>query len=149
MHAVPKLTNRGRQHPYSGNKLIIGNLIDPATAKVKIAAAEITFPEVMCNYKAVVSLGTLNAGLVPAIPVTDPEGVFLTKVPYTVTGSWGNFVLPTLNTATAAPASAVTKEADGARRNTLVLTFSTTESNKPLVAGDFTDVLEFKVGAAP
>jgi hypothetical protein len=139
----------GSNAQYVNNKLTINNLIDPATARVNTAAAEITFAEVMCNYKAVISLSTLNAGLVPAVPVTDPDGAFLTKVPYTVTGTWGSFTLPTLNTSNSAPASAIIKEADGARRNALVLNFSTTESDIPLVAGDFSDVLELKVGAAP
>jgi hypothetical protein len=145
----PSTQTAGANASYANNKLTISSLIDPATAKINSAIAEITFSEVMCNYKAVVSLSTLNAGLVPAVPVTDPDGVFLTKVPYTVTGSWGSFALPTLNTATAAPASAIIKEADGARRNSLVLNFATVQSDTPLVAGDFSDVLELKVGAAP
>jgi hypothetical protein len=145
----PSAQTAGANANYANNRLTISNLIDPTTAKINSAAAEITFSEVMCNYKAVVSLSTLNAGLVPAVPVTNPDGTFLTKVPYTVTGSWGNFALPTLNTATAAPASAVIKEADGARRNSLVLNFATVKSDAPLVAGDFSDVLELKVGAAP
>jgi hypothetical protein len=145
----PSTQTAGANASYANNRLTISNLIDPATAKINSAVAEITFSEVMCNYKAIVSLGTLNAGLVPAVPVTDPDGAFLTKVPYTVTGSWGSFALPTLNTATTAPASVVIKEADGARRNSLVLNFTTLKSDAPLVAGDFSDVLELKVGAAP
>jgi hypothetical protein len=138
----------GTNAQFANNNLLIDSLLDETTATVKASSARIVFPGVMCNYSAVVSLGTMHGGLISDGNTPDHTNGFLKKVDYVVTGSWGDVEFPTLNTATASPGAIVTTETVGANKGDLVVNFSTQNGNIPVLEGQFTDVLVLKVGAA-
>ena len=131
---------------YSNGVLTISSLLDANTATVKAASVKITFPDVMCNYKATISIGSLNGGLKTDGITTNLSGDFLEKVPYKIEGTWGGVALPTLDTNTAG-VEPVTKDAGGANRGTLELTVSTVAGNTPVIEGQMSDSIVIKIGA--
>ena len=132
---------------FNNGLLTIPNLIDQNTAMVKAASVTIEFPNVMCNYKATISIGSMNGGLKTDGAIPNLSGDFLEKVSYKIQGTWGGLALPTLDTSTAGT-TPVNKDAGGANRGTLQLIVSTVDGNTPVVAGDFKDNLVLKVGSA-
>jgi hypothetical protein len=132
---------------YSNGMLTISNLLDPNTANVKAASVKITFPDVMCNYKATISIASMNGGLKSDGVTPDLTGTFLNVVPYKIEGTWGGLALPVLDTASAG-VTPVTKNASGANRGTLELTVSTADGNTPVVEGQMNDRIVLKVGSA-
>ena len=131
---------------YSNGVLTISNLLDPNTATVKAASVKITFPNVMCNYKATISIASMNGGLKSDGTTSNLSGDFLEKVPYKIEGTWGGLALPTLDTNTAG-AEPVTKDAGGANRGTLELIVSTVDGNTPVIEGQMSDSIVIKIGA--
>jgi hypothetical protein len=132
---------------FSNGILTISSLLDPTTATVKAASVKIIFPNVMCNYKATISIASMNGGLKTDGTTPNLSGDFLEKVPYKIEGIWGGLALPTLDTATAGT-TPVTKEAGGANRGTLEVTVSTVDGNTPVVAGQLGDGIVIKLGTA-
>lgn len=132
---------------FSNGVLTIANLLDANTATVKAASVKITFPEVMCNYKATISIASQNGGLKTDGTTPNLSGDFLETVPYKIEGIWGGLALPTLDTTTAGTVP-VTKDATGANRGTLELTVSTVDGNTPVVEGQMSDRIVLKVGSA-
>ena len=132
---------------YNNGVLTISDLLDATTATVKAASVKITFEDVMCNYKATISIASMNGGLKTEGTTANLSGDFLETVPYKIEGTWGGLALPVLDTATAGTVP-VTKEAGGANRGTLELTVSTVDGNTPVVEGQMSDRIVLKVGSA-
>lgn len=132
---------------YSNGLLTISNLVNSNTATVKAASIKITFPDVMCNYKATITIGSVNGGLKTDGSTPNLSGDFLEKIPYKIEGIWGGLTLPTLDTAVDGTVP-VTKDAGGANRGTLELTVSTVDGNVPVVEGQMSDRIVLKVGSA-
>jgi hypothetical protein len=131
---------------YNNGVLTISNLLDPGTATVKAASVKITFPDVMCNYKATISIASMNGGLKTDGTTPNLTGDFLETVPYKIEGTWGGLALPILDTATAGT-TPVSKDAGGANRGVLELTVSTVDGNTPVVEGQMSDRIVLKVGS--
>ena len=133
---------------FANNRVTFDTLVDDSTALVKATSAQVTFPQVMCNYNGYVSVGTQNGGLTTDGQVQDVSGNFLNKVPYKITGTWGNVAMPPLNTATMpAGAGSVSKQAGGANRGDLILTVVTEDGTTPVLQGRYSDIIVVKVGA--
>ena len=144
---LPDPTVTSRNNTTISNKSItVDNLINLQDATVLAWDATMTFPRVMCNWSAFVSLQSQNGGMKPVGAVASVlNGEFGTQVDYTATAKWGTVPQLTLSTASAGQA-AVSQLASGANQADLVVTISTPPSSVPLLAGEFQDNLIVKVG---
>lgn len=137
----------GSNMQYTNGALVIDNLLDETNATAKASSGQITFPDVMCNYRATISIMSLNGGMTSDGQTPLIAGDFATKVPYVISGTWGSLTLPPLNTAVTPAGTAVTKEAGGANRGTLVLTVTTENGDTPVIEGQLSDTIVLKLGA--
>jgi hypothetical protein len=130
----------------SNKSITVDNLINLQDATVLAWDATMTFPRVMCNWSAFLSLQSENGGMKPVGTAASVlNGDFGKQVNYTATAKWGTVPQLTLSTASAGQ-TAVSKLASGPNQADLVVTISTPASSVPLVAGEFQDNLIVKVG---
>jgi len=133
---------------FANNTLTFENLLDEASSTVKASSVALTFPGVMCNYNATVSLSTTNGGMTSTSGTTDISGNFLQRVDYVVRASWGGLNLPELKTVSMSAGGHVSREAGGANRADLVVNILTEDGSTPVIEGQFEDTLVVKIGAA-
>lgn len=130
----------------SNKSITVDNLINQQDATVLAWDATMTFPHVMCNYTASISLQSQNGGMKPVSAIAATVGAdFLKQVNYTVTARWGSAPPLTLSTATSGT-TAVQQSSSAPNLADLIVSISTPASTAPLVAGDFRDNLIVKVG---
>jgi hypothetical protein len=147
--ALPAQPQAATMNARFADKVItIDKLLDDTKATAKAATVNLTFPGVMCNYGAMVTLATYSGGLVSDGTTTDlTGGTFLKRIDYKIQGNWGTVPLNPLTTTGIAEATAVTN-INGANIGDLRLTIGTEDGNAPVVEGEFSDTIALKVGAA-
>ena len=141
----PNATNMGNT-AYVSATVTINELISETDASLESWEATLSYPDVMCNYGATLTLLSRNGGLRrsggSAIPV---GGAFLNRIDYTATASWGNLDDLVLNTATHGT-SPVSLQASAPNRGDLTVRLQSLPSDLPVAQGQFDDILVVKVG---
>lgn len=130
---------------FASSTINITKLLDDTNATVKASSITLTYPSALCNYNAIISLATANGGLVTQSPGAPG---FLNKVDYVIQGTWGGVTLPMLDTTGKTPNSYVSADAGGAAVGDLVLNITMPDGTMPVVAGQFSDIITVKIGAA-
>jgi hypothetical protein len=143
----PPVASQETNAAFSGTAITVTNLVNQADATVQNWKTILTFPQVMCNYSAYISVKSTKGGL---YPLEEPDVVvngsnnFLRRVDYTVIGTWGSIEIPQLNTS--GEPIVVNQISGGPNQADLVLEISTPNSNDPLVTATYQDTLVVQVG---
>ncbi len=141
----PSAMNTGNTSVASA-AITINSLISEDDASLQPWEATLSYPNVMCNYGATLSLSSQNGGLrVSGGGVQPVSGTFLDRIDYTATAQWGNLDELVLNTATSG-STPVSIQASAPNRGDLVVTLQSLASTLPVMEGQFEDVLVVKVG---
>lgn len=124
--------------------------VNTDTAAMDTSSAPITYAGAWCNYAASISVKSTNGGMTPAaatatLAALTVAGTFAPRIDYTAEMAFCGQTTSLTTTGTAADVSTL-MACGGPNIGDLVLTLSTAATTVPLVAGDYEDVLEVKIG---
>lgn len=134
---------------FSNGVIDFGQLIDSGSALVKGSAITLTFPGVMCNYNAMLSVTTEKGGLVntdSAAAAAAASAGFLSRVDYAMRVRWGTLEFSSIANLT--PGGGLKQATGGANLGDLILTIETQEGTTPVLQGQYEDTVTVRVGAA-
>jgi hypothetical protein len=135
---------------FSGNKMVIEQLLDETNATVKASQVRLTFAGVMCNYNAYLVLSSANGGMTRISGSDDAiadSGTFLKRVDYKVVANWGTVKIDNFNTATLPENHTAWVNVGGANSADLGISIITEDGSIPVLQGHYSDTLTIKVGS--
>ena len=134
---------------FDGSKIVIGELLDEETATVKASEVAITFPGVLCNYNANLTVTSTNRGMTRTagtdVALTG-SGTFLDRLHYQIAVSWGSVKIDNFDTALLLSDGKIVRESGGANASDLYMKISMPKGNAPVLAGTYTDNIDINLG---
>lgn len=134
---------------FDGTKIFIAELLDEETATVKASEVAITFPGVLCNYNAYLTLTSTNRGMIRTAG-TDAaltgSGTFLDRLHYQIAVTWGSVKMNNFDTELLGADGKIVAQAGGANASDLYMKISMPKGNTPVLAGTYTDNVDINLG---
>ncbi len=130
----------------SGGAVSFNQAIDKNTAKLKQSSIELSFSEARCNYRANLSIKSMNGGMINNNNLQQVSS-FLNKINYIATASFCGVSTQINTDSTSFPNASKLCSISGVNQSDLILTIETSQGNTPLLAGTYEDTLVIKIGS--